>query len=307
MSMPAKAKVLFVDDEPRIVNLLKIMFRADYEVFTATGGQEALKIIASERIQVIVSDQRMPEMLGIELLSKVREISPNTMRILLTGYSDLVAIVGSVNEGEVFRFLNKPWHQDEIKATIADAVNIAIETSAVVEAAPIRYTLPVKRTVLILDDSDVERHWTSTVLSQDYSCVGANSITQALNMLTQKDVSVIVCEAAIGGQSSGAFLNVLKQQYPVITAVMLTASADAELVVKLINQTQITRFLRKPMQAPNLLHAVAAAAAKNQRFRDDPRMMARHKVTLSQDAESVTLMSSIGKMLGSLRLRLFGA
>ncbi|MGL4233373.1 MAG: response regulator, partial [Casimicrobium sp.] len=107
--MSEKAKVLFVDDEERIVNLLKIMFRTTYDVYTATSGQQALQIVAANPIQVIVSDQRMPEMLGIDLLSKVRELSPNTMRILLTGYSDLAAIVGSVNDGEVFRFISKPW------------------------------------------------------------------------------------------------------------------------------------------------------------------------------------------------------
>jgi PleD family two-component response regulator len=74
--MSEKARILFVDDEERIVNLLKIMFRGIYEVFTATNGHQALQIVAANRIHVIVSDQRMPEMLGIDLLSKVRELSP---------------------------------------------------------------------------------------------------------------------------------------------------------------------------------------------------------------------------------------
>lgn len=109
-----KAKILFVDDEERVVNLLKMMFRSTHEVFTATSGKAALEIIETHSIQVIVSDQRMPGMLGTELLSTVRKVSPNTMRILLTGYSDLAAIVGSVNDGEIFRFVNKPWNNEEI-------------------------------------------------------------------------------------------------------------------------------------------------------------------------------------------------
>src|SRR6218665_3121556 len=112
--MQTKSRLLFVDDEERIVNLLRMMFRADYEVHTATSGAAALEIIAAHPIDVIVSDQRMPGMLGIELLNEVRLRSPATMRILLTGYSDLSAIVGSVNDGEVFRFINKPWDKAEI-------------------------------------------------------------------------------------------------------------------------------------------------------------------------------------------------
>ena len=104
---PEILRVLFVDDEERIVSLLRTIFRQSYEVHTATSGAQALEIIASTHIHVIVSDQRMPGMLGIDLLSRVRQLSPNTMRVLLTGYSDLAAIVGSVNDGEVHR-PNKP-------------------------------------------------------------------------------------------------------------------------------------------------------------------------------------------------------
>ena len=105
--MNRKASILFVDDEVHVVNLLKVMFRNDYEVFTATSGDAALDIIQSRKIDVIVSDQRMPNILGTELLGKVKALSPGTMRILLTGYSDLAAMVGSIHEGAIYRFINK--------------------------------------------------------------------------------------------------------------------------------------------------------------------------------------------------------
>src|SRR5688572_28960879 len=101
--MQRKANILFVDDEERIVKLLNMMFRSKYNVFTATSGKEAIEICKTNRIDVIVSDQRMPEMTGIQLLAEIRQMSPNTVRLLLTGYSDLVAIIGAVNEGEVYR------------------------------------------------------------------------------------------------------------------------------------------------------------------------------------------------------------
>ena len=103
-----RATVLFVDDEERVVNLLRMIFRTQYDVLVATSGAQALQIIKERRVDVLVTDQRMPGMTGIELLTQARECSPHTIRLLLTGYTDLAAIVGSVNEGEVFRFLNKP-------------------------------------------------------------------------------------------------------------------------------------------------------------------------------------------------------
>ncbi|MCB1804093.1 MAG: response regulator, partial [Candidatus Competibacteraceae bacterium] len=99
--MQEKIKVLFVDDERHILTALRALFRSQYEVYTATSGSEALDIIRREHIHIIVSDQRMPKMLGSQLLAQVKTLSPHTMRLLLTGYSDMDAIMKSINEGEV--------------------------------------------------------------------------------------------------------------------------------------------------------------------------------------------------------------
>ena len=78
-------------------------------------------------MHVIISDQRMPVMPGVELLRQAREISPHSVRILLTGYSDLASIVGSINDGEVYRFISKPWDNQDLQTTVAEAVTIALE------------------------------------------------------------------------------------------------------------------------------------------------------------------------------------
>lgn len=106
--MEQRARVLFVDDEERIVKLLHMIFRQKYEVLTASDGQKALELVKNQKIDVVVSDQRMPRMQGHELLAEVKKVSPHTVRVLLTGYTDLVSIIGAINEGEVYRFLNKP-------------------------------------------------------------------------------------------------------------------------------------------------------------------------------------------------------
>jgi serine/threonine-protein kinase len=307
--MSQRPRVLFVDDEECIVNLLKLMFRATCEVFTATSGAAALKIIEAQEIDVIVSDQRMPGMLGIELLTAVRKRSPNTMRILLTGYSDLAAIVGSVNEGEVFRFVNKPWNNDELRTIVTEAAEIA---SAALESTASQYEtvtpsqldeVPVPA-VLVLDDSDRDRAQIMQLFAQDYRVFGAANVAEALQVLSQQEVGVIVSEARVGTEDTGQLLRILKKNYPLITTVMLTNSADSDLVIKMINQAQIYRFAMKPIRAGVFQLAVSAAMKEHRRYRANPRLVARQRVAKAAEPENTSLAASVMASLGKLRSRL---
>ena len=138
MALAATGKILFVDDEKRVLNSMRGMFRRDYELFLTTDGAEAVALAAANDIDVIVADQRMPGMTGVEVLEKVRERSPRTIRILLTGYADPAAIQGSINSGEVFRFLSKPCPPAILRETLTQAVAAA----RVSEANPPKVTLP---------------------------------------------------------------------------------------------------------------------------------------------------------------------
>jgi len=115
-----QARLLLIDDEERILTALKSLFKARYHVFATTDPEKALDFIGKYHIHTIISDQRMPQMQGVELLRRSRDISPRSVRILLTGYSDLASIVGSINDGEVYRFISKPW--DNIEEAISSAV-----------------------------------------------------------------------------------------------------------------------------------------------------------------------------------------
>ena len=133
--MTAKARILFVDDEKRVLNAMRGLFRRDYELFLANSGSDAISIIDDNDIDVIVADQRMPGMTGIEVLAKIKKRSPRTVRILLTGYADPAAIQGSINEGEVFRFLSKPCPPNLLRETLGLAVD-ASKTQPVAPTAP---------------------------------------------------------------------------------------------------------------------------------------------------------------------------
>lgn len=123
-----RPRLLFVDDEQRVLNSMRIMFRRQFDLFLASHGAEALDIVKHKDIDVIVADHRMPKMTGVEVLTKVRSMSPRTVRILLTGYADLDAVEGSINDGEVFRFLTKPCAPDKLRETIDLAAKLARET-----------------------------------------------------------------------------------------------------------------------------------------------------------------------------------
>ena len=117
-----KPKILIVDDETDILDSLELTFEEDYDVLTATGGPEALALLGSEPVAVIVSDQRMPGMTGAAFLRQTVEIAPKALRIMLTGYSDMEALVEAVNDGRIHKYITKPWSPDELKQDIQRAV-----------------------------------------------------------------------------------------------------------------------------------------------------------------------------------------
>ena len=117
-------RILIVDDEENVVNSLKRSLRKidNWEVTTFTSGTEALQYANSISFDLIISDFRMPEMNGVEFLSQVKKIQPNTARIILSGYTDLEALIGAINEAEIFRFISKPWNDYELILTIEQSL-----------------------------------------------------------------------------------------------------------------------------------------------------------------------------------------
>ncbi|MVW63586.1 EAL domain-containing protein [Massilia sp. NEAU-DD11] len=117
--------LLIVDDEPNNLSTLRRLLRREgYRVLTASGGQEGLNLLALNKVQVIISDQRMPNMSGTQFMRVVRELYPDTIRIVLSGFTDLAAVTDSVNQGELFKFMTKPWDDGELVRNIRDAFRL---------------------------------------------------------------------------------------------------------------------------------------------------------------------------------------
>jgi DNA-binding NtrC family response regulator len=121
MAETRKPSILVVDDEPDILFSLRALLRRDFEVHTAEGGAAALEVLHRHPVRVIMTDQRMPEMTGAELLHRARDECPEAIRIIFTGYADLKAVIDAVNRGEIYRYLTKPWDPDELCAVLRQA------------------------------------------------------------------------------------------------------------------------------------------------------------------------------------------
>jgi signal transduction histidine kinase len=122
--MNKKYSILYVDDETSNLNVFKNTFRRDYHIFTAESAREGLDILDREHIDLILSDQRMPEMTGVDFLKNVMEKYPEPTRILITAYTDFSALKDAVNEAKIFQYIQKPWDEDDIKQTIDSALEI---------------------------------------------------------------------------------------------------------------------------------------------------------------------------------------
>lgn len=116
-----KIKILYIDDEVNNLSAFKANFRKLYDIYTAESGNEGRKILESVDIEIIITDQRMPEMTGVEFLESIIKEFPNPIRILLTGYTDMQALIDAVNKGQIYRYLNKPWNEEELKMFINQA------------------------------------------------------------------------------------------------------------------------------------------------------------------------------------------
>ena len=116
--------VLYIDDEIHNLNAFKAVFRRDFTIFLAENAFEAKKILSEQEIHVIITDQRMPGMAGTEFLASIIDQYPDIIRILLTGYADINAVIDAINKGQIYKYIQKPWEEEELRTTIQNALEL---------------------------------------------------------------------------------------------------------------------------------------------------------------------------------------
>lgn len=301
-----KPKILFVDDEERILNTMQALFRRQYDTTTTTDGYHALELLQKDHYHLLISDQRMPIMAGVDLLREAKNVSPDTLRILLTGYSDLAAIIGSVNDGEVFRFLNKPWNTQEFVATVDEAVKISlelqeaanntlsthlppakdlrdqpdsghlIEPAASTEPQPIDSLDAADENIIVLR-GDTEILASIRSILPGCQILEANDYDETINLMLQHEIGVIVSNLNDDYQDALEFFSLLKNEHPQIVSILLANSGDSTTLIHLINHARVFRYMFKPIRERLLKRYLNAAIEQYQKFKVTPTLLKQQK------------------------------
>jgi len=301
-----QARLLLVDDEERILSALKSLFRQRYHVFTTTDGNKALDFMGKYHVHVIISDQRMPIMPGVELLRRSQGISPTSVRILLTGYSDLASIVGSINDGEVYRFISKPWDNTDLQTIVAEAATIGLQLADTKTPAA---ALPKKMAagVLVIDRDEEIYRVARELLGGLCPVVYAADAEAAVAVMQAQEIAVVITDVEAGQGQLTEMLKLLKRENPQILTIVATSASDAELVIELINEAQIFRFLNRPVNVKLLKGHLNAALQRYLTYKQVPDLVKAHTVQPAIASPNSSFGQRIRDGIKALRGRWFGA
>jgi response regulator RpfG family c-di-GMP phosphodiesterase len=281
--------LLVVDDEPLVLNSLERLFEDNYDVLKAESGVRALALLKAHDVDVLISDQRMPGMTGVELLEHAKTVRPSAMRILLTGYADLEAVRAAVNAGEVFRYLTKPWSNAVLRETVKAGLNAARASTA--EIALLKTTQAVDvatGSILILDGDAQAARALQQAIGGNYQVHLAQNLESATRILeTDPHVWLMISEVRIQGEEIAEFLSVLKSVNPALISMAVTSIQDASIVIRLINEGQIMRFLGKPVNAERVQQAVSYAHARHMQLKRSAGLRQRYTVESSDTVRAM--------------------
>jgi DNA-binding NtrC family response regulator len=305
-----KPRLLFVDDEPSILSSLRVVFRTNYDVTVTTDGFEAIELLKTRMFDVIVSDQRMPKISGVEVLRHACEFAPNTVRILLTGYSDTDAIVDAINDVEVHRFLQKPWDNSELKRVVNEAIELAsalrsatrgngARQSADVIPIPVQHSahpaiaeVPAgtgeKETVLVVSSRKTLFAQIEAALAgqktSNYSLAHATGVLDVFHALGRMPINIIICFFDVQSEADRTFIQMLKREHPYIFVIAVCNSTDSIRLIELINQAKIFRFVRTPINMNLLSRYIESAIKQAAEVRANPVLIRRQQTEKMPEA-----------------------
>lgn len=302
--MSAPVRILFVDDEERILRSLALQFRRHYDVLTESDPLRALQRLREEHVHVLVSDQRMPQMSGAQLLAEAREIAPNTLRILLTGYSDLDAAVEALNNGGIFRYLTKPWDQQEMAFTLRQAAELAVRQAQPLQAIASE-GLSAPLSLLLLDDEpDTLAVVGEFCVAGGHRLLRARNLAEAMLQLNNEGADILVSDLKLAGEDTAPLLKTLAQAHPRLLSLVVTPFQDTQALLRLVNEAQIFRYLPKPIRRGLFEKGLKAAAEQALIWRAQPQQVVTRLAEVPRDEREQEKVGSLMGMLGRLRERL---
>jgi DNA-binding NtrC family response regulator len=299
-------RILFVDDEERILRSLAMQFRRHYEVLVETDPHKGLQRLREERIDILVSDQRMPQMTGAELLAQAQEIAPDTLRILLTGYSDLDAAVDALNSGGIFRYLTKPWDPQEMAFTLRQAAEIALRQAPVepIDTKAISRVVAPLNVLLLDEDPETLASVGEFCSAGTHQLHRARNLAEAILRLNSEPIDILVSDLKLAGEDTAPLLKSLAQAHPRLLSIVVTPFRDTQDLLALINQAQIFRYLPKPIRRGLFEKGLKAAAEQALLWRAQPEQKVTRIAEVPREEREREKVGSLLGMLGRLRERL---
>ena len=248
-----RSPTLSVDDEEIILSCLQEMFAGDYTLFTAPDALTALAVLGRERIDVIVSDYKMPGMDGLWLLVEVKKRHPDVIRVLMTAYADMQLVIRAMNEGEIHRFISKPYKSFEFR-------RILEECAAMARILGHRSDEPRGRTVLVAHESASSQVALRLLLTPAYRVLATANGIEALNLLATRQVDAVVLGVGLEHIDGCSIADYLKKEKKTTVPLVFWANGisgayeeylrecGADLVLEQNSQDSLTRlqqFLKK--------------------------------------------------------------
>lgn len=300
MTAQEKPNIIFIDDDPRILRSLNTIFRASHNVYITEDPDDFLDKVRNIPMDVIVCDQKMPQVSGTELLAEVRHIAPDAIRILLTGYAERDDVLDAINEGEIYRYITKPWDTDDLLRTIGDATNIARALREVRGQYDSEAALgQVGCGVMVMFENEKIFEKFRYVFQRHYTPYWAKDLDSAMEILLERDIGIILSDVHFCGQDVVSAMNVLKTYFPQIMSIVVTQTQDSDALIDLINYGQVYRCLVRPVSTRLLGDNLRGAAMRHALLRAHPEEQARHQVETLQsedeDGKVKELMENIRK------------
>ncbi|MEQ8385187.1 MAG: response regulator [Coleofasciculus sp. A1-SPW-01] len=271
-----KTKIMVIDDDRDNLDLLYRTFRREFQVFKAESGITALKILEQEgEMAVVVTDQRMPLMNGTEVLCRIREFFPDTVRIILTGFMDIEDIIDATNFAHIFKYITKPWNPEEIRNIIQQAVNIyqsrkqlknhlsVIQSDQLHEVGNTIDTSlqpSFKPRLMVVDDDLENLNLLERLFCRDFQTFQLNDALSALDILDkEEEMAVIITDQRMPIMRGTEFLGRIREIFPDTVRIILSGYTEPEDLVEAINLAHVFKYITKPYESKHLKKVVQEA------------------------------------------------
>lgn len=282
-----KAPVLYVDDEPSNLRLFERYFERDYKIFTAGSAQQAREILRRQNIHLVITDQRMPGMTGVELLEAIKDEHPDIARMIVTAYSDVRVVIQAISAGRLDHYVTRPWDPDEVRIAIdraLDGYRLRRRHRVLSErfeakagrgaASKITWNRSTRLpTILFVDDDEEHIRRFKESFDREFTIYTASSGDEALERLRSREIHLLVTAQRLVGMNGVELLEAAIRESPDTQRVLLVAYLEFSLVVQAINVGRVDQFALKPWRPEELRVTITDALDAHELRRRNARLI----------------------------------